>query len=42
MTTDNKRDVTVEVSEKDKYVFVDDMEFPVWKKLPLLLAGSLY
>ena len=45
--------ITVEVGGKDKsfeqiadipdsYVFADEMEFPVGKKLPLWLAGFLY
>ncbi len=45
--------VTIEVGGKDKsfdqiadlpdsYVFADEMEFPVGKKLPLWLAGFLY
>ena len=45
--------VTIEVGGKDKtfeqianlpdsYIFADEMEFPVGKKLPLWLAGFLY
>ena len=45
--------ITIEVGGKDKsfdqiadltdsYVFADEMEFPVGKKLPLWLAGFLY